>query len=156
MKIFEQLTEYRSALANIDNADSNHKQVLESIKLLSEQIAVQELQAKKFVAEKSEAMKIVEDMEKAIEWSINELLDCFKALQTSNNVLEMRWFSNDEEQKELMDKFREEDEMIDQINKLNQFFPKVDFWVEKRSRQYIFKPQEAVEILSSDQSESWK
>lgn len=148
MELFEKLTEYRSAVANIDNAEANHKQVLESIKTLSEQIAIQELQAKKFIDDKDEAAKLVSVLEKELEDEINETIAEFKKIQERNSEMEMKWYSSEKEQKTLMESYKEEDELFEQIQKVKSFFTKVDFGIEKPSRQYIFKPQEVQEALS--------
>lgn len=148
MELFEKLSEYRSALANIDNAASNHKQVLDSIKTLSEQIAIQELQAMKFISDKDEALKIVSQLEKEIEKEINKTIDEFKKVQERNSEIEVRWYSSDQEQKDLMNAYKEENDLFEQIQKVKSFFTKVDFGIEKPSRQYIFKPQEVQQALS--------
>jgi hypothetical protein len=47
-----------------------------------------------------------------------------------------------------MNAYKEENDLFEQIQKVKSFFTKVDFGIEKPSRQYIFKPQEVQQALS--------
>lgn len=140
MQLFEKITEYRSALANIEVEKNNEKFFAESIKVLSEQKAKQELQAKRASRNRIAAEKKTLWIEQSLNKDINIKLDELKSISKTCDELEIKWFSDDESQKELMETFSKESEMFDELIKVQQFF-KIDFDLNKKTRNFISKPR---------------
>lgn len=150
MKNFDNLTEYRSVSSEIQNLTQNHNQF---------DAQVTEMEAMlKWVKETRDGLKEsikktgsrLDELTTILSQEIDEIAKEFEEVVEKNDQLEMRGFQSDEEQKELIDCFQEEEKLFAALNTYADEL-KISHGYTKKQRNVIYKGKvQQVEPMPSE------
>lgn len=141
------LTEYRSITSELKNIAQNHEEVKKQITEIETIIEDLKKSSKSFEEQRKKAETRLEELTTIVSKEVDGYAEQYENITKRNDELELRGFSNDDEQKELLQAFGEEAALFDLLASYSGELG-IEHGYQKKQRSITYKPK-AVETLQA-------